>query len=111
MRIIIVSLTQNAHRSPQRNLLDYKSVLQNSYRKYEVTEAYWERYPYDYCSITHNQPRDYAVPGTVGFTVVNNPPAIPKWDVLSTSDCKIIGTIYNCPTSCILRLSIVVRRL
>ena len=71
----------------------------NSYRLYNTSEALWTLFPYDYCSITHNQPGDYAVSGTQVFTVKAPPQAIPKLDQLSNIDCQILSMIYQCDKS------------
>ncbi|OQV14385.1 Soluble calcium-activated nucleotidase 1 [Hypsibius exemplaris] len=72
-----------------------------AYTKYSTTEAYWSLFPYDYCSITHNQPSDFAAPGTDAFTVVpgNVVTKMPTVCGLSLIDCKGISMMYGCESS------------
>ena len=49
-------------------------------------------------SITHNQPSDFAKPGTFAFTVKNAPHHIPKVDKLSGCDCQELTDLYRCKT-------------
>ena len=72
--------------------------LQTAYRLYTSVDASWGFYPYDYCSITHNQPSDYAKAGQIAFTVKSGPPAIPHLPQLSQTDCQLIATLHGCPT-------------
>lgn len=72
-----------------------------AYREYLDTETYWKLFPYDYCSITHNQPEEFALPGTAAFTVLKPPFFIPKLDHLSESDCRTLLMLYNGdPSAC-----------
>ncbi|OQV17552.1 hypothetical protein BV898_08323 [Hypsibius exemplaris] len=81
------------------NLQTSPYPLTNAYRFYNGSEANWALFPYDYCSITHNQPSDYANSGTQGFTVISDPKAIPKLDKISNTDCKLLSMIYSCPAA------------
>ncbi|OQV17553.1 hypothetical protein BV898_08324 [Hypsibius exemplaris] len=81
------------------NLQTSPYPLTNAYRLYQTNEAYWLLFPYDYCSITHNQVKDYANAGTNGFNIINDPKAIPKLDRISNTDCKLLSLIYSCPAS------------
>ncbi|XP_055338798.1 uncharacterized protein LOC129588547 [Paramacrobiotus metropolitanus] len=71
----------------------------NAYRKYGTNEAYWALYPYDFCSITHNQPTDFALPGSVAFSVIPGPYNVPKLNQLSNTDCQILSRMYGCPVA------------
>ncbi|GAU95293.1 hypothetical protein RvY_06937-2 [Ramazzottius varieornatus] len=51
---------------------------------------------YDYCSITHIQPEEFALPGTKTFTVKKFPFTIPKKEELSGCDCREIAELYKC---------------
>ncbi|GAU97116.1 hypothetical protein RvY_08469 [Ramazzottius varieornatus] len=72
-----------------------------SYRKYSPSEASWQLFPYDYCSITHQQQSDHALPGTVAFSVLEPPYFIPKLNRLSEYDCRLILILYGGdPSAC-----------
>ncbi|XP_055354858.1 nuclear pore complex protein DDB_G0274915-like [Paramacrobiotus metropolitanus] len=75
------------------------AVTPSLFTVYTDSQAYWGRFGYDYCSITHNQPTDYAKPGTVVFTVPagrpNSPGCIPKLNNISNTDCQLISMFYG----------------
>ncbi|XP_055354859.1 uncharacterized protein LOC129600391 [Paramacrobiotus metropolitanus] len=75
------------------------AVTPSQFTTYLDTQAYIGRFGYDYCSITHNQPTDYAKPGTVVFTVPagkpNSPGCIPKLSNISNTDCQLISLLYG----------------
>ncbi|XP_055354856.1 mucin-2-like [Paramacrobiotus metropolitanus] len=83
----------------------YIAVLTNNlrvaaaYNVYSTTDAYWNLYPYDYCSITHNRDTDYAQPGTKAFTVLQAPYCIPRMATISKFDCYYITRNYQCATT------------
>lgn len=52
-----------------------------------------------YSSITHNQPSENALPGTLAFSVIADPKAIPLLDQLSNTDCRLISISYGCDQS------------
>lgn len=56
------------------------------------------QYPYDYCSITHNEMDDFSMPGSQAFSIKNPQlTRIKRLDRLSEFDCKIIASAYACP--------------
>ncbi|GAV04939.1 hypothetical protein RvY_15139, partial [Ramazzottius varieornatus] len=66
------------------------------YRPFTAQEAYWSAFPYDYCSITHNQPAENGRPAA--FTVKKAPFFIPALSRLSNTDCQLISMLY--PSQC-----------
>ena len=76
--------------------------MEIAYEKYTTSNVSMPMYPYDYCSITHNDVNDFSTPGRPAFTIKNSEIiAIPKLDRLSEFDCKEICSTYECdPGSC-----------
>ncbi|GAU88695.1 hypothetical protein RvY_01340-1 [Ramazzottius varieornatus] len=74
-------------------------VIKHSYRLYNTSEANWALRPYDFCSITHNEPSDYAAEGTVAFDILTDPKAVSRSAQISLYDCQLISIMYNCPTT------------
>ncbi|GAU88355.1 hypothetical protein RvY_01066 [Ramazzottius varieornatus] len=108
MKYFAVSMgLRNEHQRPDRD--GYLQIsndkidpqLQVAYQTYPAAEVHITC-PYDYCSITHNQPTDFAaVNGTEVFTVKEAPYFIPKLDQLSTCDCQQLKALYGCdPATC-----------
>ncbi|XP_055338751.1 uncharacterized protein LOC129588525 [Paramacrobiotus metropolitanus] len=101
MLAILLGL-RNEHQRGDRDkyieLLNDNLLIPAAYRLYVSQEAYWENFPYDFCSITHNQPGDYANPGTLAFRIRPNtlPGCIPPLETISNTDCRILSTLYNC---------------
>ncbi|OQV22253.1 hypothetical protein BV898_03756 [Hypsibius exemplaris] len=89
----------NEHQRPDRD--DFIRVNQgnlvantvNIYREH-TEDGSKGACPYDYCSITHNQPDVYSKEGEDGFIVRNKPFYIPKLNRLSECDCKDLSSIY-----------------
>ncbi|XP_055350825.1 uncharacterized protein LOC129597360 [Paramacrobiotus metropolitanus] len=72
-----------------------------AYKQHTNREANWQLFPYDYCSVTHNQPEEFSNPGTAAFAVLKPPHFIPKLNRLSESDCKILLMLYSGdPSAC-----------
>ncbi|OQV25358.1 hypothetical protein BV898_01037 [Hypsibius exemplaris] len=101
----ILTGRRNEHQRGDRD--NYITVNNNNvafplaYKLYTADAAYWNAFPYDYCSITHNSQTDFAKPGTVAFTVKEDPKAIPNVAKLSNTDCQLISLLYGCPrTQC-----------
>ncbi|XP_055354860.1 uncharacterized protein LOC129600392 [Paramacrobiotus metropolitanus] len=96
---------RNEHQRGDRDqyiTVNYKNLLiPSTYRRYSTDEAYWQLFPYDYCSITHNQPTDYAMAGTVAFSVAAGarPGCVPALNTISNTDCRLISLMYQCNTS------------
>ena len=76
--------------------------FQGAYRPFPAaSQAFALKFPYDYESITHNQPTDFAVPGKQAFTVKGAPHVIPARDKVSNKDCRFIAVLYDCdPARC-----------
>ncbi|GAV06301.1 hypothetical protein RvY_16315 [Ramazzottius varieornatus] len=98
---------RNEHQRGDRdNFITVQSgnvAVQSAYTMYPTdgSQAFWGRFPYDYCSITHNQPGDFALPNTAAFTMPAgaSPSFIPKLDRLSLTDCKLLNMLYGCDSS------------
>ena len=74
--------------------------MEFAYEKYDWSLA-TSKYPYDYCSVTHNQPDIFAKPGTQAFQVKDPPYRIPVLDRFSEIDCKELSEVYSCdPDKC-----------
>ncbi|XP_055352549.1 LOW QUALITY PROTEIN: uncharacterized protein LOC129598594 [Paramacrobiotus metropolitanus] len=94
---------RNEHQKAIRNdFLDISldNVLPSmrmAFRTFPPEAAYSACPYYDYCSITHNQPRDYTQKGSdaAAFVVKQPPYFIPKMSHLSECDCKDITTMYG----------------
>lgn len=77
--------------------------LQSAYTKYTNATAWWSSFGYDYCSVTHNQPSDFSVPGTPAFTIPATAPVTyipqPQLCTLSKIDCQLISMMYGCDST------------
>ncbi|XP_055338950.1 mucin-2-like [Paramacrobiotus metropolitanus] len=104
---VIVLGRRNEHQRPDRDdfiQVDFTKIQpewRQAYEKYTSgVNVTLLRYPYDYCSITHNEMTAYAVAGNNAFTIKSNQISrIPRMDRLSEYDCKIICLVYGCPTT------------
>ncbi|OWA53592.1 hypothetical protein BV898_18013 [Hypsibius exemplaris] len=104
MKIFTIILgKRNEHQRPDRNKYltfnpeNVQPGIEVAYRLHPK-ESFLYLCDYDYCSITHNQPSDFAKPGTFAFTVKNAPHHIPKLDKLSGCDCQELTELYRCKT-------------
>ena len=72
--------------------------MEFAYKPYDWTLAK-AFYPYDYCSVTHNQQEVFAKPGKQAFIVLDPPYRIPVLDQFSEVDCKELSEVYSCDAS------------
>ncbi|OQV17550.1 hypothetical protein BV898_08321 [Hypsibius exemplaris] len=112
MKFVAISLgKRNEHQRQDRNnsiTINTNNIaagMASAYNLYNLNasnlDAYYGSYAYDLCSITHAQPNDYANPGTAAFTVNAGvmPSMVPKMDMLSLTDCKVLSMLYGCPVA------------
>ncbi|XP_055331261.1 low choriolytic enzyme-like [Paramacrobiotus metropolitanus] len=107
MKFFAITLGKlNEHQRADRDeyiKVNHANMLQDPEEAYRIHESTSEVnfYPYDYCSITHNQPEEFAKPKTEAFIVKHEPKYIPKLNHLSEIDCKEISEMYDCdPNKC-----------
>ncbi|XP_055348657.1 mucin-5AC-like [Paramacrobiotus metropolitanus] len=108
LRYIVNSLgKRNEHERGDRDSFitvapDSQLSVPAAYRKYNQSEAYWGYYAYDYCSITHNQPADFATTGNAFTmtTITTTPGCIPKLNMISATDCQWLNIMYQCNIAC-----------
>ncbi|OQV21526.1 putative Carbonic anhydrase 2 [Hypsibius exemplaris] len=105
MRAVVNLLgKRNEHQRGDRDryiTVNNSNVLLSTAYLHTVSDAYWLSLPYDYNSITHNLPTDFAAPGSLAFKVKNPPYKISDKDRLSVYDCQMIAHSYGCdPARC-----------
>ncbi|XP_055353826.1 zinc metalloproteinase nas-8-like [Paramacrobiotus metropolitanus] len=105
MKMFTISMgRRNEHQRHDRdehltvNMSNIQQGAEIAFRPHPV-ESFLYICNYDYCSVTHNQPSDFAKRGLQMFTVKNAPFYIPKTGRLSGCDCKELTELYGCPST------------